>query len=62
MLKFKTPAPHLGASGIHSVGYGQDRGVIWPTGIRPDGMPLQKHEEIISSNEYFSRISKGDRS
>lgn len=48
----------LGPSGINSVGYGKDRGVIWPTGIRPDGIPLSKGEEVISSTEYFKRLKK----
>lgn len=59
MFKFKKPAPHLGPLGIPSTGYGKDRGVIWPSGIRPDGMPLQKDEVIISSGEYFARLKSG---
>lgn len=58
MFKFKKPAPHLGMSGINSVGYGSDRGVIWPTGVRPDGVVLSKDEKVISSDEYFKRMKK----
>lgn len=49
---------HLGASGINSRGYGKDRGVIWPRGIRPDGIMLSPGEEIISYDEYLKRLEK----
>lgn len=58
MFKFKKPALHLGPAGINSPGYGADRGVIWPAGIRPTGVALRKGEEIISSDEYSKRMKK----
>lgn len=51
-----TKSTHLGPAGINSRGYGEDRGVIWPGGQRPDNIPLRPKEEIISSKEYFRRL------
>lgn len=53
-----TQQTHFGAAGINSRGYGKDRGVIWPRGIRPDGIVLSPGEEIISYNEYLKRLKK----
>ena len=49
---------HFGATGVNSRGYGKDRGVIWPRGIRPDGIVLSPGEEIISYDEYLKRLEK----